>query len=167
MPLSLLRRLLRSKDSRYVTAIVVLSTGLAIAVWRVDELEKALAAKPKIITETEVETKIVTVEGPERIVEKIVEKPGGERIIERVIEKEATRTETGTEAKAVRSQTPTGKLDLPRRYIGLAIDPISRFDKPRFRAGLTVWNRLDLGVAYDTRFPLNRGGAQIEAALRF
>lgn len=103
----------RSKDGRFIAAIVILALLLIAAGRQIVRLNAALDAKPKIVERVVVETKIVEkkVAGPVIIREKIVTQPGGEKIVERVIERAEVTTEKGTDiAKdSQRTETPIGR----------------------------------------------------------
>lgn len=154
-----------------LAALCALCLALLLVVWglmqHIGKLNATLAAKPKVEYSKQVVEKKVVVAGPERVVEKIREVPGGERIVERTIYRDVVRTETGTDTNVDRKEAPVG-LPATRksRYVGLGLDPLAP-EKPRLRAGLTFWDRLDLGAAYDTRFAPKSGALQAEASFRF
>src|SRR3990167_667968 len=135
---------------------VLASAGLALLALalvqdsRIRELKTVLAAKPKIeyrekIVEKRVEVKVA---GPVRIVEKIVTRPDGASETTRETFREATRTESGTEraSEQDRKEAPMG---LPARshprWAHVALDPFGSFLPRRASAGLTLWDRLDVG----------------------
>lgn len=165
--LSALAPLFRKRDTWYIGCILLLVGVLWLAHLKLRAAELALATKPKVEYVKQIFEKTVTTAGPERVVEKIREIPGGERIIERVVYRDTVKTETGTETKVDRKEEAACPPAASRkRYVGLALDPLNT-QRPRLRAGLTIWNRFDLGGAYDSRFAPNQGALQIEAAYRF
>lgn len=129
----------------------------------------ALAARPTVHTESEQQLKIVRVAGPVHYETKTVYVPGTDIVqyVDRVVTRDPVTTTTEKETEIKRDVTPACAPQRHYgRYIGLA-DGLPQEDHPRLRAGLTFGDRLDLGVAYDTRFsPLN-GAAQVEASWRF
>lgn len=118
----------------------------------------------------DVKTKVVTrlVEGPVRVVVKTVVAPDGTRTTEKTLERASREKDTGRESESHHVEVPPA---LPRssrtRYVGLGIDPLNYARLPRLRAGVTVWNAVDVGVAYDSRFAPTSGAFGIEAAYRF
>lgn len=128
---------------------------------KISALEAQLAAKPMV----EERVKEVRVEGPVRVVEKFVVGPAGACVLdERTTERGATTTTTEAEHEERPICAP--EYSAHTRYAGLALDPLDA-RRPRLRAGVTLFDRLDLGGAYDTRFPPLGGALQAEAAYRF
>lgn len=135
-------------------------------------LRAALEAKPAVQERVVYKDRVVfkRVEGPTRTETRTVIAPSGDRVIEKVVYKDRVVVERDSEkaGETARVETPNcpPEKHLPTRYLGLGLDPL-RYEKPRLRAGLTFWNRLDVGAAYDTRFAPTNGAAQLEAAWRF
>lgn len=144
---------------------------------------RALAAQPKV----EMQSETVTVKAPTVTKEKerrTIHRPIlGQGRIEHLaganacppaevevieIEREVFAGGEQSSSSVMLKQEPISLPDAlsKRWYIGAAIDP-SEPRKPRPRAGLTLWDRLDIGIGYDTRRPALNGGIALEAALRF
>lgn len=121
----------------------------------------ALAARPKVETRVEVQTKTVTVQGPERIVEKIVK---GD-VVERVIYKEPATTTTEAQKDYDRTTAPAcpSAAPAPWRYAGAVVDPLSTTKLVGVRGGVTLYNRLDLGASWRSQ----PNAFAFEAGVRF
>lgn len=160
--LSLLLPLLRKRDTYYLAAIVVLTLFLWGSLSRVKSQTAALAARPTVESHVEVQTRTVTIQGPERVVEKLVQGA----VVERIIYKEPVTTTTGTERTYDRQVTPScpPAPPAPWRYLGVLADPSTTSKLVGLRGGVTLWNRLDLGVG--ARLAPRREW-QAEAGIRF
>lgn len=123
-------------------------------------LRATLEARPAI--QERVVTR--TIQGPTLVKWRTVTKPGGEKVVEKVryVESRARSNETEHE------ETPVCEAQRPvkRGYVGFAAGPFM-MRATRARAGLTFFDRLDLGGAYDPRFTPSSGAFQIETAFRF
>lgn len=122
-------------------ALVALALHLA---GRVRELEAVIAAKPRI------EEKIVykRIQGPTRTEVRTIERPGGERIVERIKYVERAEVSKDTEHTETPVAAPFAKRT---RWIHGTIDPVLLAPRAA-SAGLTLWNRIDVGGGYDWRY---------------
>lgn len=127
---------------------------------RIATLEAVLAARPA----TEEQVRLVRVSGPIQWRTRIETKPGGEKIIER------WRSAGPSEVREDRSheETPACAPETPRksRWASVTIAP-GDIPKPysihRAAAGITLWDRLDIGGSYDWRY----NAAGIDVGVRF
>lgn len=128
----------------------------------------ALRARPTVEFRDRVVEKRVIVKGPVRIVKEVVKATDG-TITTRTTTDKAPETTTTDKAKEVeRVEVPPQVPDAPRtRYIGIALDPFDRGMPKRARAGLTLWSRIDAGVAWEPRRSPRDGPVQIEMTYRF
>lgn len=162
--------LLKKRDAAYIVIIIVLGAMVMTSGAHIKTLDAALAARPK--TDTKVEMKVktvvhtVTVQGPERVVEKITQ---GE-VVERVVYRDAPTTTvvdeaTGTEKEYARETAPAcpASLPMPWRYAGAMVDPLSTTKLVGARGGITLYNRVDLGLSW--RSQPNAGA--LEVGVRF
>lgn len=139
---------------------------------KIGALKAALAARPAVDARTDSHT----VKGPTLTKEKIRRytrppapdaPPNSPGVAVEEIDREIL--EGGEETTASRSlrETPVGPEPAAKTgYIGLALDPFE-YRKPRFSAGVTLADRLDLGGYWDSRRALNDGAVGVESRLRF
>ena len=120
---------------------LILAVSIAFLVAICLRQREALTRRPAVETrvETRVETKVVR--GPERIVEKLVKG----KIVERVVYRDPVVIKTVKERESERSEKPVCLA--PRtRYAGVGVDMFNTgWKQPDLRAGLTVFELLDLG----------------------
>jgi hypothetical protein len=153
--------LLQRKD---VVAVVVI-VALSLSLWRVQsqkhDLELVVASRPAIQDHKSKERKV----GPKRTETTTTIAPDGTKTIKKVqdVASEETKTEVA------HSEVPAAIPVRPSRtrYLGLGVDPLDYARLPRLRGGVTLLERLDVGLAYDARRPLTGGAVTIEAAWRF
>lgn len=143
-----------------ITLLVVLFYVLSLQ-HRLTAAEAALAARPKVETRIDVQTKTVTVQGPERVVEKVVK---GD-VVERVIYKEPATTTTEAQKDYDRTTAPACPASpaAPWRYAGAVVDPLSTTKLVGVRGGVTIYNRLDLGASWRSQ----PNAFALEAGVRF
>lgn len=150
-----------------ILILVALFLYIASLRRQLSEANAALAARPTVHLEAEQQLKTVRVAGPERVDIRTVYKDGQIVYVDRVLTRDPVTTTTVKDSEVRKDVTPS--CPAPRhygRYLGIA-DGLPQEDKPRLRGGMTFGDRLDLGIAYDTRFsPLN-GAIQAEASWRF
>lgn len=159
--LELFAPLLKKRDTYYVAAIVVVSLFAWRSLTRARADEAALAARPKVETRIDVQTKTVTMQGPERIVEKVVK---GE-VVERIVYKDAATTTTGTEKEYDRTVAPAcpAAPKAPWRYAGALVDPFAETKLVGLRGGVTLYDRVDLGLSARSQ----PNAVALEAGIRF
>lgn len=160
--------LLKKRDTYYVAAIAVLTFCLWGALTRARGDENALAARPRVETKVKTNTKTVTVAGPERVETKTVYVPGTTQIqyVDRVVEIGPATTTVTAEKDYDRSSTPSCPPApvAPWRYVGVLADPFAPTKLVGVRGGVTLFNRLDLGLG--ARFS-PRAEGQAEVSVRF
>lgn len=79
----------------------------------------------------------------------------------------ATTTTALTAETRVETPPPPPKPFVPTRYVGLGLDPFAPGIPKRVRAGLTLWNRIDVGVAWEPRLRASHGAVGVELSYRF
>ncbi len=99
--------------------------------------------------------------GPERIVEKVVK---GD-VVERIIYKEPATTTTEAQKDYDRTTAPAcpSASPAPWRYAGAVVDPLSQTKLVGLRGGVTLYNRLDLGLSARSQ----PNTVALEAGVRF
>jgi hypothetical protein len=160
--LEALAPLFKKRDTYYLLLIVLLALAFMHAKRRADGDELALAARPKVETRVDVHTVTKTVQGPERVVEKVVK---GE-VVERVVYKDQAVTTTEAQKDYDRTTAPAcpAAAPAPWRYAGVLADPFAPTKLVGLRGGVTLWNRVDLGIS--GRFSPRAEGAA-EVGVRF
>lgn len=135
---------------------------------RVRGLESALMVKPAVSTVAKTEKAVERRLGPTRTTRRTVVAPDGTKTVETTREVEAEEIHSAAHSEEEHTETPVFAPISPARtrYVGLGIDP-SELKRPRLRAGVTLFQVFDAGVAYDTRFKLLGGAIQLEGAYRF
>ena len=150
---------------RTILALIAVCAFEGLGLYALTQRHKAdlaaLSAKPKTETKIETRTNTVTVQGPERIIERVIK---GE-VVERIVYKEPETTTTVANQELEKSVAPACTAAPSRwRYAGVMVNPTSQNKLVGLRAGVTLWNRLDLGAG--VRFgPRTEGLA--EAGIRF
>lgn len=137
-----------------IAAILILGVLLALAGQRIS----ALSVQPEIQEKTVYKIE----EGPSRTTKRTITKPDGEKIVEQIREVEHRTVERESD----KSEKPVFAPSRGR-YVGLGVDPFDYARVPRLRAGLSIFEILDVGVAYDYRRRLNDGALMCEVAYRF
>lgn len=136
---------------------------------RQHETITALHARPTVEFRDRIVEKRVLVRGPVRIVKDVVKAPDG-TVTTRTTTDKAPETVSTDKAKEVdRIETPPKLPDAPRlsRYVGVALDPFDHGMPKRARVGLTLWQRVDAGVAWEPRRSPHDGSVQLEITYRF
>ncbi len=145
---------------KLAVAVVALLLTLAFYVTRqsLRECRLELAARPLVEEDTVTEVK----RGPVKITREKLTHPDGTVSIRQIREIASEERKTHVEHEEKSAVAVSRK----RRYVGVAVDPTCH-QKPRIAAGLTFFDRLDFGGAWDTRRGVNDGAFQVEARLRF
>lgn len=159
----------KSTDGRLVLGCVILGFLLIMAGLRIQQLDTLLAARP-LVSDHVVDNRTEDVRrGPVKKIKTVVTAPDGTKTV-------TTSTDSGAVEVHKKSESETSHQEIPiqdpasrarTRYVGLGVDPLNYARLPRLRAGVTLWERLDAGVAYDSRFSPVAGAFQLEAAWRF
>ncbi len=153
MLLLLLRSLSpKSAEGRLVLAVIAFGVLLALAGRRIVQLDAELA----VACLESLGYRVVTAPDGTRTVNSVREESPVE--ISKTIVLENTHKEIPWDAGEPRNRT---------RYVGIGVDPLNYARIPRLRAGLTFLGSIDVGIAYDARFPPVAGAFSIEAAYRF
>lgn len=157
--------------------VVVLVVALYVCSVKIKAQRQALAAQPVIERERETHT----VKAPTVIKEKITrtvqraspEDPKSCPIKTEIVERVIYEGEVTTDTSATSSQRPVGPAVSPvvkRWYAGASISPYALqqrdYKAATPRPGITIRDRLDVGLGYDPRSPFKEA-LRIEAALRF
>lgn len=157
----------RLPPSAYI--MVVLSGLLLWACYVIGEQRSQLDAKP-VVLETRLDERTEDVRrGPVTITRRTETKPDGTKVVEQKREVAGEERHIAASSDVHHEETPVSAL-APRarnRYVGVGVDPLNYARLPRLRAGVTLFDRVDLGVAYDARFAPVSGAFQIEASYRF
>jgi hypothetical protein len=124
----------RSTEGRLILVIVALGLLLMGAGAEIQRLR----ARPMT------QERVKVVRGPTRTIVKTVTTPGGERIVERIREVASETRESEHEEKPA---CPVVR----KRYVRATLDPLLSGAPRAAAAGLTIWDRLDLGGSYDWR----------------
>lgn len=166
MPLLLL---LKQAWERRELILLALLLGLMAITRQQRATILALRARPTVEFRDRVVEKRVVVRGPVRIVKEVVKAVDGTLTTRTITDRAAETINTDKDREKTRVETPpTLPPDSARtRYVGLALDPFDRGMPKRARAGLTFWNCLDAGVAWEPRRAPTDGAVQAEIGWRF
>lgn len=139
---------------------------------KIHALKAALAARPEVDAASESHT----FKGPTLTKEKVRRftrppAPGEPKDCPAVnveeVERETLEGAQESHASSSRHEKPVGPEPAAKTlYAGVALGPLA-YQKPRFSAGVTLADRLDLGGYWDSRRALNDGAVGVETRLRF
>ncbi len=149
----LLAPLLKKWQTYVVLGAVALGLYVASLRHQLAAANAALAARPAVHLEAEQQLKIVKVAGPVHYETKTVYVPGTTQVqyVERIVTRDPVTTTTQKDSEVVKDVKPAcpAAAAAPWRYAGATLDGSG----PRaLRAGVTLWNRLDLGASYDWKY---------------
>lgn len=124
------------------------------------------ADKPLTETKTLTNTVTKTVQGPERIVYKysIQTETCQPQIIEKIVEREGTTVEKNVEAVREKNDLPACSQKSKRWIVGVDADPGLRMEPQAVKAGITLWDSLDLTVGHSIK---GVGKTTVGAGFRF
>ena len=161
---------LLKKGWEYRAAVLLcLVVGLLVYIKHQQDAITVLHARPTVQFRDRIVEKRVIVRGPVRIVKDIVKAPDGTVTIRTTTDRSPETVTSDKDHGIERVETPPVIPEAPRRmrYVGLALNPFDHGMPERARAGLTMWDRLDLGAAWEPRRPPTDGGVQLELSYRF
>lgn len=167
--------LLKEAWAHRALILVVIVVGLLAVAKRQQEaigaLKAQLAMKPAVEASKHVEKDQKVARGPIKTTKTVVTTPDGTKTATTVKEAGPETVETATRTDEERREAPVAPPAPPAprrpRYVGLALDPSDRGMPTRARAGLTLWDRLDVGAAWEPRRPPTDGAVQLEVSYRF
>lgn len=135
---------------------------------RIGHMQAQLDAKP-LVEDFKVDARTEDVRRGQVTVRRHTEiKPDGTKTVDSERVQGAVESHSEAKTETSHKEIPNGLLARPRtRYVGLGVDPLDYARLPRMRAGLTLWERVDAGLAYDARRPILGGALTLEAAYRF
>lgn len=156
-----------SRDGRLVLLGVVFGLLLAGAGLELKNRFTDKPAAPEVVDFSSDNRTEDVRRGPVKITRRTETRPDGSKVVEQTREIASEERHSTVAAETRHQEIPAPPRPSRTRYVGVGVDPLDYARLPRLRAGLTLWERLDAGVAYDARRPVLGGALTLEAAYRF